>query len=66
MIIGRVGFDEETRREPQAFAAVAVLAGDLIEISMEFQWLFLDRAALKFRVRRIQIDSSWLLQPTPV
>lgn len=29
MIIGRVGFDEETRRKPQTFAAVGVVAGVL-------------------------------------
>ena len=31
-----------------------------------FNSFFLDRAALKFRVRRIQMDSSWLLHDTPV
>jgi hypothetical protein len=35
--IGRAGFDQETRGNPQAFAAVAVLAGGLIDTSMEFQ-----------------------------
>ena len=32
----------------------------------DFNSFPLDRDALKFRVRRIQIDSSWLLQHTPV
>jgi hypothetical protein len=51
----------EARRKPQAFAAAAVP----IHIG-NFNGLFLDRAALKFRVRRIQSDSSRLLQQPPV
>ena len=49
----------EARRKPQAFAA----AGVAIYI-LNFNALFFNRAALKFRVRLIQSDSSWLLQHT--
>jgi hypothetical protein len=59
----RVVFDLGARREPQVFAADAV--GINIYI-WSFNSLFVDRAALKIRVRRIQDDSSWLLQHTPV
>ena len=51
------------RHIPQAFAAAAIAIYIYI---WNFNSRYLERAVHKLRVGRIQSDSSWLLQHTPV